>query len=138
MGIMPRGAIPILQARQRGKKPADMVLISMIGALPKESNPVVIADKPVEYRWDWIKGLAACFWTTPGTYLAKHVLDCAKARPSSLILWDYANEKGYDLSVLPTVESIERPKEQWEMRIIADRWLPFQEKQFALGEPQWN
>lgn len=138
MGMMPYGAPPILKARREGKRPADMILISMIGALPGELNPVVIADKPISYDWDWIRGLTACFWTTPKGYMAKHVLDCSKALPSRLFLWDCANEKGYDLTVLPTAESADRPQYQWEMKIIADRWLPSQEKQFALGEMQWS
>jgi len=135
---MPYGAMPILKAREQGKRPADMILISMIGPLPREINPVVVADRPVSYDWRWARGLVACFWTSPKGYMAKHGIDAATALPARLHLWDCANEKGYDISVLPTVGSIALPREQWEMRIIADRWLPFQEKQFALGELQWN
>jgi hypothetical protein len=138
MGMIPYGAVPILKARQQGKRPADMVLVSMVGPLPNELNPVVIADKDVSYDWEWIRGLTACFWASPEGYIAKHILDCSKARPSRLYLWDYANEKGYDISVLPLVESIGRPQDQWQLHVFADRWLPFQEKQFAQGEIQWS
>jgi hypothetical protein len=135
---MPYGAMPILKAREQGKRPAGMVLISMIGPLSGEINPVVVADQPVSYDWRWIRGLVACFWTSPKGYVAKHIIDASKVRPGRLHLWDCANEKGYDISVLPTVDTIDRPREQWDMRIIADRWMPFQEKQFALGELQWS
>ncbi len=138
MGVMPYGAIPILKARQQGKKPADMVLVSMIGALPAEANPVVIADKALAYDWEWMRGLNACFWASPKGYIAKHILEAAKARPAAMYLWDCANEKGYDLSVLPSIESIELPQLQWDWRIHADRWLPFQEEQFASGEMVWS
>ncbi len=73
MGVMPYGAMPILKARQRGKKPADMVLVSMVGTLPAEASPVVIADKALAYDWEWIRGLSACFWTSPKGYIAKHI-----------------------------------------------------------------
>ena len=138
MGVMPYGAMPILKARQQRKKPADMVLVSMIGALPDEANPVVIVDKPLAYDWQWIRGLSACFWASPKDYMGNHIFEAAKARPAAMYLWDCANEKGYDLSVLPTVESIDLPQPQWDWRIHADRWLSSQEKQFAAGETTWN
>ncbi|WP_025917809.1 hypothetical protein [Herminiimonas sp. CN] len=67
-----------------------------------------------------------------------HIFDCAKASPGAIYVWDRANEKGYDVSVLPTIESIDRPRDQWDMRIDALRWLPFQETHFALGEMECN
>jgi len=137
MGVIPYGAMPILKAREQGKRPADMVLISMVGPLPGELNPVVLADKAISYDWRWIRGLTACFWATPDTYRAAHILDAFKALPACLYLWNHVSEKGYDLAVWPTIESIDRPRHQWDMRIVADRWLPFQEKQFSMGEMQW-
>jgi len=134
MGVMPYGAMPILKARQQGKQPADMIIVSMVGQLPDEANPLVIADRDIAYRWDWIRGLEVCFFASPATYLARHVLDCAKASPCKMYLWDCVGEKGYDISVLPTVESIARPRDQWDLKLEVWRWLPFQEKQFALGE----
>jgi hypothetical protein len=138
MGIMPYGAKPILEARKQGKRPKDMILISMVGPLQDEINPVVVVSPNKSYDWRWIRGLVACFWSTPAGYEAKHILDCSNARPSSLLLWDAENQKGYDIYVLPTVESIHLPREQWDMKINALRWLPFQEKQFATGEKQFN
>jgi len=135
---LPYGALPILKARQAGKRPADLILISMVGALPNELNPVVLAEHNKTYSWEWLRGLQCCFWTTPDTYLAKHIIDAAKAVPLKIFLWDWANEKGFDLFVLPTIESIGRPKQNWEWRIDALRWLPFQEKEFAQGEIKWN
>ncbi len=138
MGVMPYGSMPIVQARKRGQRPADMVLISMIGSLPTEVNPVVITDKQSAYEWGWLRGLHACFWTHPKGYSAKHILDAHKADPAALYLWDCVNLKGYDISVLPTLDSIARPREQWIWRVQADRWLPFQEEAFSRGEATWN
>lgn len=134
MGMMPSGAMPILKARKQGKRPAEMVLVSMVGDLPEEANPYVIAAQDIAYDWGWIKGLTVCFWVSPKGYIAKHVLECFKASPSEVYLWDCENKRGYDIHVLPTVESIERPRDQWNWKVDALRWLPFQEKHFELGE----
>jgi hypothetical protein len=135
---LPFGAFPILKARQAGKRPADLILISMIGALPNELNPIVIAEQNKTYDWKWLRGLSCCFWTTPATYVAKHIINASKALPSEMYLWDYANEKGFNLFVLPTVESIDKPKQLWDWKVDALRWMPFQEKEFAQGKIKWN
>lgn len=43
MGIIPHGAQRIIDARQKGMKPAELVLVSLIGRL-NENNPTVYAD----------------------------------------------------------------------------------------------
>lgn len=134
MGIIPYGATPILAARQQGKKPADLILLSMVGDLPNETNPVVQIKPSIQYDWSWLRGLAACFWTTPETYRAKHIIEAAKAMPGRLYLWDSANQKGYDIFVIPTLESTERPQAQWNWLVDPMPWLPFQNKAFALGD----
>ena len=138
MGIIPSGAAPILAARKQGKKPAELTLLSMMGELPNEANPVVQIKPSINYDWGWIRGLAACFWTTPDTYHAKHIIDAAKAMPGRLYLWDSANQTGYDIFVIPTLESIERPQAQWTWIVDPMPWLPFQNKAFALGEAICN
>lgn len=135
---LPYGALPILKARQAGKRPADLILISMVGVLPNELNPIVQVEHTKTYGWGWLRGLQVCFWTTPATYLARHIINASNARPSKMYLWDYANEKGFDLFVLPSIESISKPKQHWEWKVEALRWLPFQEKEFAQGEIKWN
>lgn len=132
MNRLPFGAWKILEARKKGRKPADMVLVSMIGKLD-ELNPVVQASPGVHHDWSWARDLVLCFWATPKEYEPSHILDCAKAKPRAMYLWDFANQKGYNLSVLPTVESIERPLEQWDWKVDADRWMEFQERHFASG-----
>ena len=135
---MPNGAAPILAARKQGKKPADLIILSMLGSLPNELNPVVQVTQSVNYDWGWLRGLQACFWVTPDTYQAKHIIDASKALPARLYLWDCANEKGFDLWVFPTDDSIDRPREQWILKVDRLRWMPFQEKKFAQGELTWN
>ena len=139
MGMtLPFGAWRILEARKQGKRPADMILVSMVGKLPNELNPVVQVQDGVTHDWSWAVDLDLCFWTTPKEYSPKHILDAKKAKPRSIYLWDCANELGYDVSALPTIESIERHKSEWDWRVIADRWTAFQEKHFARGELVWS
>lgn len=135
---LPFGAWRILEARKKGKKPADMVLVSFIGKLENEANPVVQALPEMSHDWTWARGLVICFWTTPQEYTARHIIDCAKVQPAAIYLWDCANEKGYDISYLPTAESIHLPREKWDWKVVADRWIPYQERKFSQGEYVWN
>lgn len=54
---LPYGAAEILALRKTGKRPADMVLVSLIGPLRGENNPVVIAHPGRRYDWRFLSGL---------------------------------------------------------------------------------
>lgn len=59
MKTLPKGAHSIHQARVCGRKPAELVLISMLGDL-QESNPVVVVERgadPRQFDWRWSRGL---------------------------------------------------------------------------------
>lgn len=135
---MPKGAAPILAARKLGKKPADLVLLSMMGDLPNEANPVVQLHETTSYDWGWIRGLSACFWVTPENYQRQQIIEASKAQPARLYLWDCAHKKGYDLFVVPTPESIGQGSELWVWKVDTLPWLAFQNKAFALGEHACN
>lgn len=53
---LPFGAQEIVDLRAIGKAPADMVLVSLIGNLKDESNPVVVAFH-ADYDWIFLMGL---------------------------------------------------------------------------------
>lgn len=53
---LPYGAAEILDLRKAGKRPAEMVLVSLIGSL-REINPVVIARPETRYDWRFLAGL---------------------------------------------------------------------------------
>lgn len=42
---LPYGAAEIIELRKSGKRPADMVLVSLIGPLHNEVNPVVLVNR---------------------------------------------------------------------------------------------
>jgi hypothetical protein len=61
-----RNAQSILDARMVGMKPADAVLVSMVGALPWP-NPTVYAEPGVRYDWRWAEGMdRICLVVKPG------------------------------------------------------------------------
>lgn len=48
---------PILEVRKKGLKPAETILVSLIGRL-NERNHTVYADPRKEYDWSWAVNLA--------------------------------------------------------------------------------
>ena len=54
--MIPYGSAEILQLRKDGKRPADMVLVSLAGAVRGESNPVVYPGNH-DYDWRFLRGL---------------------------------------------------------------------------------
>lgn len=53
---LPYGGREIAEIRAKRQKPADMVLVSLIGPL-KELNPIVIAKPDRRYDWRFLTGL---------------------------------------------------------------------------------
>jgi len=53
---VPYGAQEIIDNRMIGKRPADMVLVSLVGPL-REANPVVVAKPGRAYDWRFLARL---------------------------------------------------------------------------------
>lgn len=54
---IPHGAAEIVALRKAGKRPADLVLVSLVGPLRGEGNPQVIAKASRHYDWRFLVGL---------------------------------------------------------------------------------
>lgn len=54
---LPHGGREIADLRAIGKAPADMVLVSLVGGINGETNPVVVAFH-AEYDWLFLTGLS--------------------------------------------------------------------------------
>ena len=54
--VVPYGAQEIIDTRMIGKRPADMVLVSLVGPL-REINPVVVAKPGRDYDWRFLARL---------------------------------------------------------------------------------
>lgn len=63
--MIPRNAMPILEARKRGLRPAMPVLVSYVGSLNFE-NPTVYCDPGKKYDWTFLKGLEAIVFISKG------------------------------------------------------------------------
>ena len=98
---LPFGAAEILDLRKAGKRPADMVVVSLIGPL-REANPVIVASPLRSYDWRFLVDLPVLVVAnadTPQTAV-RSVLDALKALPTlSLSLWFADHQNGRHLIV---------------------------------------
>lgn len=128
---LPYGALPIADARKRGLKPADMVIVSLVGPLDC-GNPVVIAGSK-EYDWWWTRGLQICVFARSGTPWRRTLAGISAHRPAKLWLWDVERAEGADVYYLPTIASLRAAKSvsEWVWQLDFLPWLKFQNIEFA-------
>lgn len=125
----PRGAArAIAEARSRGLRPADLVLISLAGGADW-SNPTVYATPGQRYRWDWLKGLNAVVLIDASTRLNDILNDIESAGPAQLDVIDHERRKGW--MVLRTTPSLQTLR--WPQSQVKD-WLGDQEWHQGLNE----
>lgn len=83
----PYGAAEIIAMRSSGKRPADTVLVSLIGPL-RERGPVVIAQPGRAYDWRFLVGLDVLLVANAGTSTVRETLRVIDHEaPASLQLW---------------------------------------------------
>lgn len=130
--MIPFGAQRIIDARQRGMKPAELVLVSLVGRL-NENNPTVYADPRREYEWFWARGLQVCIFASTEVNWRAVALSIKRQSPSALLLWDADRREGADVYFLPHVDDIGKPpsERRWHLDFLP--WLPWQNQEFA-----WN
>lgn len=126
---LPMNAERILAARMKGMRPADMVIVSLVGKVPTE-NPLVLAECGKSYDWRWVRGLDLCIYLAddldwPG--LAKRVM---LARPEHVELWNPAGQWGAHLYLVPTAQDVEKPVSMWRYDLDFLPWMEFQNKDF--------
>ena len=97
---LPYGAAEILELRKAGKRPADMVLVSLIGPLC-EVNPVVIVRAEAGYDWRFLAGLDVMLVLdtriAPATF-AKVIAAIQSVRPAYLGAWFANQQDGLNLA----------------------------------------
>lgn len=90
---LPYGAAEIVALRSAGKRPADMLLISLIGPL-RETNPVIVAQASRSYDWRFLVALPVLVVATTDTlHLAGIIKAINTAEPASLSVW-FADQQG--------------------------------------------
>lgn len=97
---LPIKADEILALRRAGKRPADMILVSMIGWLG-ELNPCVLAKPGVAYEWNFLVDLSVML--VVDTSISKeHISETIKAilaqQPSYFGIWFADKQDGRHLA----------------------------------------
>ena len=98
---LPYGAAEILDLRMTGKRPAEMVLVSLIGPL-RETNPVIVAKPGGAYDWRCLADLDVLVVARSDTDAAAvhGMLQAIKALPArSLSLWFADRQDGRHLII---------------------------------------
>jgi hypothetical protein len=95
MTALPYGAREIVETRSVGKRPADMVLLSLIGPL-RERNPVVVASPDRAYDWRFLVGLEVLIVARTEIcreHVSRIVRDVLAHSPTYLGVW-FADRQG--------------------------------------------
>lgn len=129
---MPQGAELILASRMRGLKPADMVIVSMVGPAIVE-NPVVRVKPDVAYDWRWVRGLDVCLYIADESEWHIVLKEIALQRPEHLSLWSPAGKWGAAVYLVPTDADINRPVRQWKYELDFTPWMDFQNQDFVAA-----
>lgn len=99
---LPYGGEAIASLRKKGKRPADMVLISLIGPLRDEDNPVVVARLGYQYAWNFLAGLECLVVANSRQpkIAIREILDALKALPVRYLgLWLADRQNGLNCIV---------------------------------------
>lgn len=126
---LPPGAEPILTARLKGMKPADMVIVSMTGPVFAE-NQVVRIKVGEAYDWRWVRGLDVCLYIDEEADWFVVLKEIALQRPEHLSLWTPAGQWGAKVYLIPTADDVNRPVNEWRFELDFLPWMDFQNKDY--------
>ncbi len=97
---LPYGAAEIIATRKAGKKPADMILVSLVGPL-REQNPVVVARAEKAYDWRFLTRLEVLIVATTATNkasLARLVESILPHKPAYIGVWFADRQAGMNVA----------------------------------------
>lgn len=126
-------AQPILDARLRGLKPAELVLVSMVGHIDSE-NHVVRAIPGTAYDWRWVRGLELVMVVGERCDWADTLKAIQLQRPAYAGLWNCTGCWGAHSYLIPTAADVAMPVNRWTYELDFLPWLDFQNEEYS----QWN
>ena len=128
-------AEPIVAARLRGMKPAEMIRISLAGALVP-GNHTVHAKPGIPLDWRWVRDLDVCVCANSTDDWHDTLKAIALERPEHLSLWFVDLKAGSKVYLVPAPEDIEQhqPPEKWTHELDMLPWLDFQNADFVSGQ----
>lgn len=129
IAALPANAQMILDARMKGFKPADMVIVSLVGPVGAD-NPTVFAKLGTAYDWRWVRGLDVCLYFGGDDDWSALLKEIALHRPSHLSLWSYSDGWGADVTLSPTANEVHKPPRLWRYELDFVPWMDFQNKDF--------
>lgn len=129
IAALPANAQMILDARLKGFKPADMVIVSLVGPVGAE-NPTVFAKIGVKYDWRWVRGLDLCMYLSDEDDWPALLKEIALHRPEHLSLWNHADKWGAEVFLAPTAADVSKPVRNWKYELDFTPWMDFQNKDF--------
>lgn len=130
-----RGAEQIIAARQRGQRPADMVLVSLGDPVAAQlANPSVFGSTTEKLDWRWVRCLDIGVYITNADNWPAMVKEIALCRPDYLCIWNREEKWGATIYLVPTAEDVEKPVMYWQYEIDFLPWLDFQNKDFDSGK----
>lgn len=127
--MIAKNAQHILDARLQGKKPVDMVIISLVGPVGMD-NPTVFADPGTAYDWRWCRGLDVCVYLDDSQDWPDVMLAIARARPQHMNLWSHNGKWGAKVYLVPRADDIGKPVRQWKFELDFMPWQDFQNADF--------
>lgn len=130
--MIAHNAKPIVDARLRGFKPSDLILVSLVGPIAA-MNHVVQARPQLEYDWRWVHGLDVCVYVNDGIEWVHTVKEIALRRPTYLGLWQVLDQWGADVYLTAAEEEIEKPVRDRRTELDFQPWLDFQNIDFIEG-----
>lgn len=87
------GADSIIKERMRGFRPADTVVVSLVGPFSL-LNPTVQPEVGKKYDWRWIKGLDVALLIASSIDWRPMAFDIKQAAPEYLCVWDIYTHRG--------------------------------------------
>jgi hypothetical protein len=91
---LPLGAAAIAQARKKGRRPADPVVVSLCGRVGWPNPSVQVSER---HDWTFLADLDAIVCVKPDSKLVTETLRDMAPYPRSIVLWDVERKAGMDL-----------------------------------------
>jgi hypothetical protein len=127
------GAQKIIAARANGMKPADMIIVSLVGQ-PETFNPFVLANPLEPYDWRWVRNLEIGVYVKDDQDWVHMVKAIMLNRPQYLCVWNVSGQWGATAWLEPRSDEITKPRAQWMWELDFTQWLDFQNEDFAAGK----
>jgi hypothetical protein len=128
--MIPNGARAVVDARNNGMKPDELLIVSLIGRV-NEQNHTIYANSGKTYDWGWLRGLKVCVYTDARSDWRPVLKAIADHKPAYLALWDADRREGAQVFYLPHIGDINKPQKDWRWKLDFLPWEPSQNREFA-------